>query len=167
MSSKAISGQMGSSLEQRLRVLEDHIEIATLRGEYCHLLDARDWPAFVALFTEDGYFRGLAEARGQAELLEFFSKRVPAMIEDFWHFCSNGTVYLDGDTATGRISLDYLSVVDGVSHVSAGHYDDVFQRMDRRWRFKSRIITFYFLAPLSEGWAGKSFPELTSGGHQP
>jgi hypothetical protein len=140
--------------EQRLRRIEDWQEITDLRGRYCHLLDEGKWPEFVDLFTPDGYFKGLAEARGRAELMTFFSERVPQMIEHFWHFCSNGTIELDGDHATGRISLDYLSLVKGVSYVSAGHYDDVFEHVDGRWRFKSRIITFYFLTPLEKGWAG-------------
>ncbi len=146
------------SIDERLRRIEDWQEITNLRGQYCHLLDERKWSDFVDLFTDDGYFKGLAEARGRAELTAFFSRRVPEMIEAFWHFCSNGTIAIDGDRATGRISLHYLSVMGGVSYVSAGHYDDVLERKGGRWRFKSRIITFYFLAPLETGWAGLPFP---------
>jgi uncharacterized protein (TIGR02246 family) len=145
-------------LEARLRRVEDELEIAQLRARYCHLLDDRRWEEFVDLFTPDGEFVGLDRAQGRAGLLHFFSQVVPTLAEEFWHFCTNGTVEVQGDTATGRISLEYLSVVKGVSHVSAGHYDDVLRRVDGRWRFASRRITFYFLAPLSEGWAGRPFP---------
>ena len=145
------------SIEERLRTVEDRQAIAELRARYCHLLDERRWPEFVDLFAEDGVFEGLSAVRGHKALMEFFGTRVPAMTEEFWHFCTNGTVDLDGDRATGRISLEYLSVVKGVSYVSAGHYDDEMVRVDGVWRFAARRITFYFLAPLSEGWAGRPF----------
>jgi len=148
---------MDEALERRLRRIEDELAIGQLRARYCHLLDDRKWPEFVDLFTEDGLFCGLKEVQGRDALLRFFQDFAEAT-EDFWHFCTNGTVEIEGDTARGRISLEYLSVTDGVSYVSAGHYDDVMVRVDGRWRFRSRHITFYFLTPLSEGWAGRPFP---------
>lgn len=148
---------MDEALERRLRRIEDELEIGQLRARYCHLLDDRRWTDFVDLFTPDGVFVGLESVQGHAELLRFFQD-FPNSTEDFWHFCTNGTVEIDGDTARGRISLEYLSVSNGVSYVSAGHYDDVMVRVDGRWRFRSRHITFYFLTPLSEGWAGRPFP---------
>lgn len=147
-----------SDLEERLRRVEDQIEIGQLRARYCDLLDDRAWEEFVDLFTEDGSFTGLEAVSGRAALLDFFSNRVPRLAQQFWHFCTNGTIELDGDTATGRISMEYLSVTDGVSYVSAGHYDDVLVRRNGRWRFRSRAITFYYLSPLSEGWTGGRVP---------
>ncbi|PZQ46361.1 MAG: nuclear transport factor 2 family protein [Rhodovulum sulfidophilum] len=142
------------AIERRLRALEDHQQIAQLRARYCHVLDDRDWPALAALFTEDGEFHGLASAIGRAGILAFFGGTVDRLAEGFWHFCSNPTVDLAGDTATGRISMQYLSVKQGVSYVSAGHYDDVFRREGGVWRFARRRITFYYYAPLSEGFVG-------------
>lgn len=150
------------SIEERLRLVEDHLEIAQLRARYCHLLDGRQWDEFVQLFTPDGVFDGLEAVEGHDAIYEFFSQRVPRLAEDFWHFCTNGTVEVDGDQATGRISMEYLSSTNGVSFVSAGHYDDVMRRVDGRWLFVSRKITFYFLSPLSEGWAGHPFPGRAS-----
>lgn len=144
-----------SSVGERLKRLEDRAEIEQLRADYCHLLDERRWPEFVDLFTPDGTFKGLAEAKGRDELLTFFGKTVPSLGEGFWHFCTNGTVHIDGDQATGRISMEYLSVKKGVSYVSAGHYDDRLVRLDGRWRFKSRHLTFYYFAPLKDGFIGR------------
>ncbi len=146
-----------TAIEDRLRRLEDQFAISQLRARYCHLLDDRKWTEFVALFTKDGAFSGLESVRGHAALLEFFT-RFGQATPDFWHFCTNETVNLDGDTATGRVTLEYLSAADGISYVSAGHYDDVMQRVDGEWKFKSRTITFYYLSPLSQGWAGRPFP---------
>lgn len=144
-----------STIEERLQRVEDQLEIGQLRAHYCHLLDEQRWDEFVDLFTEDGSFKGLAEVKGREALLSFFGKTVPTLGEGFWHFCTNGTVDLDRDTATGRISMEYLSVKNGISYVSAGHYDDVMVRVGGRWKFKSRAITFYYFAPLSEGFVGR------------
>lgn len=148
-----------TTTDERLRRIEDRLEIADLRARYCHLLDDRRWPEFVDLFTEDGVFSGLESVRGREEIRAFFTERVPKLAEAFWHFCTDGTIELDGDAARGRISLQYLSIKGGVSYVSAGHYDDTFRSVDGRWRFASRRITFYFLGPLDQGWTGREFPQ--------
>lgn len=143
------------TLEERLRRVEDELAIGQLRARYCHLLDDRDWPAFVDLFTEDGIFKGLKAVQGREALLRFFGTDFPKTVDGFWHFCTNGTVEIEGDRATGRITLEYLSVIRGVSYAAAGHYDDEMVRAGGRWRFRSRVITFYYFAPLSEGWTGR------------
>lgn len=146
---------MTPDIEARLRALEDRAEIAELRASYCHVLDHRDWDALVQMFTEDGEFDGLAHARGRAEIHRFFAGFVDGMAEGFWHFCTNPTITLDGDRAQGRISMQYLSVKKGVSYVSAGHYDDLLVRDGGQWKFRKRKISFYYHAPLSEGFVGK------------
>ena len=146
---------MADDIETRLKALEDRAEIADLRARYCHVLDHRNWDALTEMFTEDGEFNGLAHAKGRAEIHKFFSGFVDGMAEGFWHFCTNPTIELNGDTATGRTSMQYLSVKQGVSYVSAGHYDDRLERVDGVWKFRERKITFYYFAPLSEGFVGK------------
>lgn len=144
-----------SDLESRIAALEDRADIAQLRAHYCHVLDHRDWDELISLFTEDGIFDGLAYVKGRDAIHRFFAQTVAPMAEGFWHFCSNPTIHLEGDRASGRISMEYLSVTNGVSYVSAGHYDDVFEKIDGKWYFASRKIDFYYLAPLSEGFVGK------------
>ncbi|MDO8768259.1 MAG: nuclear transport factor 2 family protein [Burkholderiaceae bacterium] len=144
-----------TTIEKRLQALEDQLEISQLRAKYCHYLDDFEWEKFVSLFTEDGEFQGLSTARGHKELMTFFSQVVPSMQEKFWHFCTNGTVEIDGDTATGRITMEFFSITNGKSFVSAGHYDDVMVRDEKGWKFKSRKITFYFYSPLEEGFTGR------------
>lgn len=143
-----------SDLEQRIAALEDRADIARLRAQYCHVLDDRDWPSLAEMFTPDGVFDGLARVEGREAILRFFRDTVGPMAEGFWHFCTNATMDLAGDRATGRISMEYLSLKQGVSYVCAGHYDDVLHKIDGRWHFASRKITFYYHAPLSEGFVG-------------
>lgn len=145
---------MDPTLEQRVQRIEDELAIGQLRARYCHLLDDRQWDAFIDLFTEDGVFEGLARVQGRESLMRFFSQDVPRVAEAFWHFCTNGTIEIDGDVATGRISMEYISVTGGVSYVSAGHYDDVCVRENGVWKFQSRRITFYFYSPMTDGFTG-------------
>lgn len=145
---------MALTLEQRIRKVEDELAIIQLRARYCHLLDDMQWDDFVDLFTEDGVFEGLSQVSGKPAIMQFFSQDVPKVAERFWHFCTNGTVNIEGDTATGRISMEYISISNGVSYTSAGHYDDVMVRENGVWKFKSRKITFYFYSPVSEGFTG-------------
>lgn len=144
-----------SELEQRIGAIEDRMAITELRAHYCHVLDDRDWNGLAGLFTQDGEFQGLAHVKGRDEVLRFFRDTVDGIAQGFWHFCTNATVKLDGITATGRISMQYLSVKNGVSYVSAGHYDDEFRKEDGVWRFRKRKITFYYFAPLTEGFVGR------------
>lgn len=146
---------MSINIATRLRALEDRIEISNLCAQYCHTLDDRNWSALAEMFTEDGEFKGLAHAKGRDEIYRFFSTTVDRLAEGFWHFCTNQTISLAGDTATGRISMQYLSVKQGESYVSAGHYDDRFERVNGVWKFRLRHITFYYFAPLAEGFTGK------------
>ncbi|WP_102224173.1 nuclear transport factor 2 family protein [Acidimangrovimonas sediminis] len=144
-------------LERRIAALEDRAEIAQLRAHYCHVLDHRQWDELASLFTEDGLFDGLARVQGRDAILRFFRDTVSPSAEGIWHFCTSPTIQLaeDRNHASGRISMQYLSLVDGVSYISAGHYDDAFRREDGAWRFARRKIDFHYMAPLSEGFVGR------------
>lgn len=146
---------MQPDIEARVLAVEDRLAIADLRGRYCQLLDNREWDAFADLFTSEGVFDGLHRVVGRGAIHRFFSEDVPRIAEQFWHFCSNGTLDLAGDRATGRISMEYWSVTDGVSFLSAGHYDDVLERVNGQWKFASRKITFYFYSPVKDGFTGQ------------
>lgn len=143
------------TLARNIALVADRQDIAQLRAQYCHLLDDRDWDGLADLFTSDGVFDGLARVEGRAAIHQFFSQTVERLAEGFWHFCTNATCQVDRDRATGRISMQYLSCKNGVSYVSAGHYDDVLLRQDGQWKFQSRRITFYYYNKLSEGFWGQ------------
>jgi ketosteroid isomerase-like protein len=144
-----------NDVSRRIQAIEDRHALADLRGHYCHLVDDRDWEALAALFCDDGEFIGFAHAKGRSEILRFFRNTVDGLTDGMWHFCTNPTLTLEGDAASGRLTLQYLSVKDGVSYVSAGHYDDEFRREDGVWKFRRRRITFYYYAPLTAGFVGE------------
>lgn len=148
------------SLEERITRLEDIHEIGQLRARYCQALDDGRWEDLADTFTEDGAFVGLSTARGRAEMLEFFPRLNSSTVTSWWHFSSNETVELDGDTATGTTWLLQPCVVDGESQIAAGRYEDSMVRTAHGWRFQERRVSFFFWSSLESGWdaARFSFP---------
>lgn len=148
------------TLEERITRLEDIHEIGQLRARYCQALDDGRWEDLADTFTEDGAFVGLSTARGRAEMLEFFPQLNSSTVTSWWHFSSNETVELDGDSATGTTWLLQPCVVDGESQIAAGRYEDTMVRTAHGWRFQERRVSFFFWSSLESGWdaARFSFP---------
>ncbi|PCC50758.1 nuclear transport factor 2 family protein [Brevibacterium aurantiacum] len=151
------------SLEERIARLEDIQAISQLRARYCQALDDGHWDALADTFTADGAFVGLSTARGREEMLEFFPKLNSTTVTSWWHFSSNETVDLDGDSATGTTWLLQPCVVEGESQLAAGRYDDTMVRTAAGWRFTERKVSFFFWSSLEAGWdaARFSFPPAT------
>ncbi|HST96436.1 MAG TPA: nuclear transport factor 2 family protein [Geodermatophilus sp.] len=141
-----------STVEERLRRLEDVEEIRRLDAVYCRLIDDGDWPALVALFTEDGVFDGLSRVAGRSHLLAFFSGLADGGLTAYWHHVSNLEVEVAGDAATVRSLLWQPCVVDGVPHVAAGRYRDELVRTGEGWRYRVKQVRFSYWAPLTVGW---------------
>ncbi|MGZ1489852.1 nuclear transport factor 2 family protein [Brevibacterium sediminis] len=148
------------TLEERITRLEDIHEIGQLRARYCQALDDGRWEDLADTFTEDGAFVGLSTARGRAEMLEFFPQLNSSTVTSWWHFSSNESVELDGDSATGTTWLLQPCVVDGESQIAAGRYEDTMVRAAHGWRFQERRVSFFFWSSLESGWdaARFSFP---------
>jgi len=140
-------------LEQRVRRLEDLHELGQLRARYCQYLDDGRWDDLVSLFTPDGVFVGLSTARGRDELRSFFPALQQGSLQAWWHFSSNETIDLTGDSASGETWLWQPCVVDGAAHVAAGRYRDEMVRCDDgRWRFALRTVTFFFWVAQGNAW---------------
>ena len=141
-----------TTLDDRLRRLEDIEAIRALDAQYCRVLDDGDWPALVRLFTADGEFVGLNRARGHADLLEFFGGLAAKGLTAFWHHVTNLEIDLDGDTARTRSFLWQPCVLDGVPHLAAGRYHDSLVRTPEGWRYVCKQVSFDYFAPLTDGF---------------
>ena len=141
-----------TTLEERIRALEDRDAIRELTARYCQLAVAGKSEEIVALFTRDGVMEsGDTCERGQARLLELYR----ASFESLRPIPSvhNHVVELDGDHATGFCSLELRMVENGEAVTAAGHYEDRFEREHGLWKFAHRKLVFYHRVPLSRGWA--------------
>lgn len=120
----------------------DHTALGQLVARYAWSV-AQGLEAGVAeLFCEDGWFEGSAgRILGRKLLADFFSqaageygKAVPLV--------GNMIFELNGDAATGVATL--VGFQDHGQRTFAGHYQDVFRRVDGDWLFHGRRFVTYF-----------------------
>jgi ketosteroid isomerase-like protein len=131
--------------------LSDRADLQDLNLDYALALDARNGPAFCALFTNDAIF--VVYEPGSDEPLFGYTGRddLASLMGrlDQWgatlHVMTNHRVELDGDRATGVVYglAHHTTEHDGVPHtlVMALRYDDEYRREGARWRFAQRKIT--------------------------
>lgn len=143
-----------AALEARIRRLEDIEAIRTLRNAYHSALNDGRYADVVGLFTDDakvvlGY---LASYEGRDAIDKGFcgmGERERFFIKQYIH---SHDVTVEGDRGTGRSYLEARYGRYGVSWLVAGRYDDIYARVDGRWRFKEMIADLYYTVPLGVGW---------------
>jgi uncharacterized protein (TIGR02246 family) len=134
-----------TTVEARLRRLEDLEEIRELFLRYQRCLDAKDFAGYAGLFAEDGVFvAGALEARGPAAIEELVRGMLGSLLTessgDDAHLVVNPSVTVDGDRATAAVTWVYVvrSAEDEPRLAKLGHYDDVLARTAAGWRFLRR-----------------------------
>ena len=142
---------MTQSIEQRLRALEDRLEIIDLEATYARSFDERDGATWSGLFTEDGVYqsRPVGDAppvtfvQGRAALHAFCRDAPFAGI----HFLHLPQLVFDGDAATARIHLefhgDYAEDAGAPRLSMRGFYDVAYRRLDGRWLIAHRVTTAF------------------------
>ncbi len=146
--------RMGNTqLTDNVRKLMDLEEIRDLTRRYAHCVWNRDIDGAIDLFADDGVMDtgGQEPIKGRQRLLETYREMLGEAV--FLPFVHNHLIEIDGDHATGICYLDLRSVVDGKSMVGAGRYDDVYERSESGWCFRSRKLSMNFFVPLDQGWA--------------
>ncbi len=153
---------MAQDIEARIKALEATVQqlsnqeaIRTLRYRYHECINEGKYADIPALFTEDGEldFGYLGHAKGQAELVPFFTQGVSRVLSFVKQFIHNHMIELQGDRGTGFSYLEAKSVSKGESYLVAARYDDEYVKQNGQWKFKRMRLTPYFTVPLREGWA--------------
>lgn len=118
--------------------IEAIVRIQQMQARYGHLVDARDWDGFRALFTDDAVFDvsvyGLGRLTGIDAIMTFFE----AAPHPAAHQATNIEIWQEGDTVRSR-SKYVVGTLDGAP--SGGDYNDVLVESDRGWRFRERVVT--------------------------
>lgn len=121
----------------------DHVAIGAVQAAYGDAVTRRAWPEVVALFTPDATVtldlgRGEPRVLGPVELVAF----VEGAIDRFAFFAFtilNRTVVVDGDRATGRVTLaEVRQDHQGAASTAYGVYEDAYARTADGWRIASR-----------------------------
>lgn len=143
---------MTSSIERRLRSLEDKLEIIDLEATYARSFDEHDGVTWSSLFTTDGVYQSRAvgdgppvtHVRGRSALQEFCSDAPFSGI----HFLHLPQLRFSGDdAATARIHLefhgDYPSDPGAPRLAMRGFYDVAYRRVDGCWLIAYRVTSAY------------------------
>ena len=138
-------------LAERLRLVEDRLAIIELEGSYARTFDDHDGDGWARLFTPDGVYqsRVLSEAvapetfvQGTEALRRFCADAPFAGL----HFLHLPQLTLAGDTATGRVHLEFHGSFTGSGAPLTkliGYYDVAYERRGDRWLIARRVTTAF------------------------
>lgn len=153
----------GKTAEQKLQELADREEIRELIAVYAHRV--AHGLSIADLFTEDGVFINhrspqgpTSEAHGQKELQARFADR-PGHEGESMPMLHNYILSIHGDEARGTSSNELRITENGQSMIASGYYEDKLRRVNGRWLFARREITFFHWVPIQEGWARPAGPK--------
>lgn len=127
--------------DPRIGALADRLAIDQLvAGDYPRALDARDWDAYVATFTDDGELTLGAQTGKGKDGIKALLNGLPADPR-VMHVISNLSYRVSGDTATGGAYWQDIGIGDSPHGVlAAGHYVDALRKVSGAWRFTKREI---------------------------
>jgi len=131
-----------TSIEDRLKGLEDRDAIHQLFIDYGHFLDAGDLDGYAGLFALEGevLLGPVGRAKGRDNIRELMSKALDGRVGTAYHIISGPRVALDGDRATAEVMWSVISRdADGKPHLtSTGRHIDDLVRESGVWRIAKR-----------------------------
>lgn len=150
---------MSMTIEQRLQIFEDTIEISHLKASYCNAADGGwDRPSHNAdkvasLFIDEGVWDcgEYGRVAGREAIRSLFREfqRFPFA----FHRISNPVIKVNGDVATGEWHLLCPIIIDDKQSMwIGGMYNDEFVRTPEGWRFKNLKFTPAFSCKNEQGW---------------
>jgi hypothetical protein len=133
-----------TSIEARLRALEDRQAIERVLMEYGRSLDNRDFATYSNLFAQNGEWNGgTGVFRGPAAIKVGMEKSFGAATDipkgSNFHILTNAIIDLNGDRATAVSKWAFMRVVEGKPQVAmTGRYEDEFVRERGAWKILTR-----------------------------
>ena len=156
----AHAGEAGapSSIEERLQRVEDELAIGRVLVDYSWSQDARDFPAYAALFARDGeWINGANAYKGREAILQMLVSIYGAPDPGYnnresLHITSNVEIEVEGDRANARSR--HLLIMRGPNGepqpALAGRYEDELIREDGAWKILRRVD--FPVMPTAEEW---------------
>jgi ketosteroid isomerase-like protein len=143
-----------TSVEKRLRRLEDRFAIEELIARYGLVMDDRDMEAMPGLFTEDVRILsrdGVMDARGRDAAIALYRGRF-AVLGPSNHFTHDRIIRFgdDPDEATGIVLSHAEMQRKGEPMLAAIRYADRYRREDGAWRFAERLFDFFYYVPTAQ-----------------
>jgi hypothetical protein len=121
---------------------EDRLAIRELCDQYATAAITKDMIAFGETFTEDAERARLGTViNGRAAIVAQTVKNM-ANFTIAALFCTPGATHVVGNQATGRCFNSELIVFPHGPEWLLSYYDDEYVKIDGRWYFKKRSLTF-------------------------
>lgn len=142
-------------LDARVTRLEDRNAIQELGVLYGFIMDERDEDGIRSIFCEDASLRsqdGVFAATGIEEIVTTYLGRFAALGPTN-HFSHGHVIRFDDanpDRATGLLAGHAEVSRNGVAMQVALRYKDSYRRIDGKWRFASRLMSYMYYLPISE-----------------
>lgn len=150
-------------LARRIDRLEARAAIQELVSSYAIACDEQDIARLRELFTEDAAF-GSASGRMQASGGDAVCAMLAAALANRGPSChwTHDVIVrcdpLDPDRASGTVYSHAETTPDGVVSLAAMRYHDEYRRIEGRWRFRRREISYLYYLPATEYPAGLGQP---------
>lgn len=126
--------------------LSDHHQIRQLIVDYASAIDAKDFDALDAVFTEDAYidYRAMGGIDGRFPQVKAWLRNVLPTFPNYQHMVGNISVQLDGNEARARtMCFNPMEVAlpgGGTQVMFLGlWYADRFVRTPNGWRMAERV----------------------------
>ena len=144
-----------TTLEQRLRRLEDKQALHDLAHLYGFVMDERDLDGLSSLFTEDarlGSEDGVFDAQGLETIAKTYQGRYDVLgaTHHFVHSALSRFDDSDPDVAYGLVSGHAEVVRQGETMVVALRYHDVYRRTADGWRIAERVMGYMYYLPVTD-----------------
>ena len=139
----------------RIDRIESRQQIAELVGDYARACDEHDIDTLAAIFTESGVIdspSNMLSARGREGIRETFLQRYKVRGPSY-HWTHDHKVLFDSkdaDHATGLVLGHAETCPNGTVSIAAMRYADDYRRIDGRWLFARRTLTFLYYVPVTE-----------------
>lgn len=149
-----------TSLEARLRTVEDRLEIQALAARFSDAVNERDVAAFGQLWASDHSVWEIgpplsSRAEGRDAIVVMLNGLYQIQ-RYFMQMTHTGVVTIDGDRANARFVVRERGKGDGTYYDNLAVYDDVLVREPGGWRFLERHYRYRFLDQTP--FAGDAFP---------
>ena len=142
-------------LHRRVEQLEHRFEIAQLISAYAVACDEHDLPRLRSLFAPDAVLdspSGLLKAQGADAIVEMFV-RLFKIRGPGYHWTHDHFLNFDPhrpDRASGTVLSHAETCPNGVASLAAMRYQDDYVRLNGRWVFAKRVLSFLYYLPVTE-----------------
>ena len=149
-----------SSLEARLRAVEDRLEIQALAAKFSDAVNERNVAAFAQLWASDHSIWEIgpplsSRAEGRDAIVAMLNGLYQIQ-RYFMQMTHSGVITIDGNRARARFVVRERGKGDGTYYDNLAVYDDLLVREPGSWRFLERHYRYRFLD--QSPFAGDAFP---------